>query len=538
MRKNILVLLLFFYASVSYAFPTAATDSILNELGQVIKNRETYTEKKQARIQQLKQNLQESAEMPLQQQFKIYSDLYSEYQAFKYDSAFAYALKLQETARRLDDPVKATYAKLKLTFTLLSSGMYKETFDSLHTVSLANMPDSIKVAYYVLNSRTYYDLGAYNKDIYYTRRYAENGDAYTDSALTLVSKNTLQFYNLRGIKRLNEGKLEAARSDFEHILYNFTPSPSFHDYAMAAALLANIYERLGETDKAIAMMAQAAIADIKSSTRETTAMMYLAELLYNNGDESRAYTYIKQAQDDATFYGARQRKIYVSAILPIIEGERLVTVENQRSRLFTYSIVVTLLSVLVLAFVVIIFRQLKQLREAKRTVTEANNNLHEINKSLVEANRIKEEYIGYSFGMYSGYIDKMEKFKKSLDNKLRAKKVDELGQVMKSINLKKEREDLYLSFDRIFLKLFPSFVPTFNSLFKEEDRVVLKDKDSLNIEMRIFALIRIGIHDHEQIASMLEYSVSTIYNYKTKVKNRSIVPNDEFEKRIMEIKAF
>ena len=109
---------------------------------------------------------------------------------------------------------------------------------------------------------------------------------------------------------------------------------------------------------------------------------------------------------------------------------------------------------------------------------------------------------------------------------------------MKSVNLKKEREALYLSFDKIFLRLFPNFIPEFNAYFREEDKIIPKDKDSLNIELRIFALIRLGIHDHDQIARILEYSVNTIYTYKTRVKNRSVLPNEEFESKIMAIKAF
>ncbi|WP_187263770.1 DUF6377 domain-containing protein [Pontibacter beigongshangensis] len=475
-------------------------------------------------------------DISLQQQFSIYNKLYNEYRTFQYDSAFTYALNLQKTARQLSDPVRETYAKLKLSHTLLSSGMYKEALDSLHTVNPNQMPDSIKIDYYALTARAYYDLSGYTQDSYYTPRYNNTGERYVDSALALLDTNTLWFYALRGMKHEIAVQPEKARADFQTILNKF--NPSLNQYAMAANSLGNYYYKQGHTDKAIEMMARAAIADIKASVKEGVALMTLAEFLYNNGDEGRAYDYIKQAQEDATYYGAKQRKIQVAAILPVIEGERLTTVEGQRGRLVVYAVVVTLLSVLVLVFAFIIFRQLKQLRVAKRTVTEANTKLQEVNESLFEANRIKEEYIGYSFNMYSEYIDKMEKFKKALDKKVIAKKYDEINHVMKSLNLKKEREALYLSFDKIFLKLFPNFVPSFNSFFKEEDQFIPKDEQSLTIEQRIFALIRIGITDHEQIARILEYSVNTIYTYKSKVKKRSLLPNENFERKIMEIKAF
>ncbi|MFT2009305.1 DUF6377 domain-containing protein [Pontibacter sp. 13R65] len=535
MKRWSILLILFILVYTPDLFSMAAPDSLLTELSTVIRNRDAYISKTNDRINKLKQQLP-ADDQSLEQQFNLYNELYFEYRSFKFDSAFTYALNLQETAHKLQDPTRVTYARLKLSFTMLSSGMFKETLDSLNAVHLHATPDSMKVDYYALKARAYYDLAAYNMDHFFADKYIKTGNMLLDSAIVLTEQNSLQYHSLVGLKSLKEQNYEKAKTNFQLILDRFEVSE--HEYAIAASSLAIAYDETGNTEKAIEFMARASIADLRSSTTEAVALMKLAEYLYSTGDESRAYDYIKQALNDATFYGARQRKIQVAAILPIIEGERLATVEGQRRTLFIYAVAVTILSLMVILFAIIIFRQLKQLREAKRTVTEANNNLQELNERLMEANRIKEEYIGHSFNLYSDYLDKIEKFKKSIDKKLMARKYDEINHVMKSINLKKEREALYLSFDRIFMKLFPNFVPVFNSLFLEEDKIVVKDNQSLNIELRIFALLRIGIHDHEQIARILEYSVSTIYNYKTRVRNRSILPNEEFEKRIMEIKAF
>ncbi|WP_210463328.1 DUF6377 domain-containing protein [Rufibacter roseolus] len=533
------------------------TDSLLTELSQTIKNNESYIEGKNRQLDQLKNSLKNGNSGSLLHQFTVYDKLVYQYRAFKYDSAFAYALKLQEVARKMNDPVRVTHAKLKLSFILVSSGMYNEALDSLENIRATNLPDSVRLDYYALKSRAYYDLSGYTQDIFYSSRYSKKGEIYADSALALLDESKLQFHAMKGMRAEIAQKPDEARGYFQTILDRF--NPTLNQYAMAANSLGNIYYKKGNVDKAIEMMAKAAIADMKGSVKEGVALMTLAEFLYKTGDEVRAYEYIKQALRDATFYGAKQRTIQVAAILPIIEGERLSTVEGQRQRLYIYAIVVTVLSLLVLVFAYIIFRQLKQLREAKRTLTEAfdklqqtndelveakqtltdaYDKLRETNEKLIEANVIKEEYIGYSFNFQSTYLDKIDKFKKSIDRKLMAKKYDEIGHAMKSINVQNERELLFQSFDQTFLKLFPNFVSTFNSYFKEEDRIRLKDKNSLNIELRIFALLRLGITDHEQVAQFLDYSVRTIYNYKTKVKNRSILPNDDFEEKIMEIKAF
>lgn len=542
------VALIFLFYNISPAFGFSKTDSLLNGLNRAIADKDMYVNKKNDRVKSLRNKLRENRSPG--QSYNIFKELYQEYGSFRYDSAFFYALKLQETARQLNDPEKMVDSKLKLSFTLLSSGMFKEAFDSLQTVNPAVLPEVLKADYYELLSRAYYDLADYNLDDYYSGIYLRKGSQYADSAIALSKNDQVNFYYLRGRKSLKENLPSEAIKDFQRILDSLDPSS--HKYAMIAASLAIAYKENGEIEKATDLMISAAIADIKSSVTEATALMILSEYLYRAGDVSRAYIYIRQALKDAEFYGAKQRRIQASAILPIIEGEQFARVESQRKTLFVYAVVVSLLSLLVVVFAFIIFKQLKQLGKAKKKVTEANLSLQETNlklqetnqmlqvtnDKLLEANKIKEECIGYSFNMYTEYLETIEKLKRDINRKIVARKYDDISHVMESINLKKERENLYQSFDKTFLKLFPDFVIAFNSFFKEDDQFLTRDSQTLNIELRIFALIRMGIHDHEQIAKILEYSVRTIYNYKTRVKNRSILSNEEFEQKVMEIKAF
>jgi hypothetical protein len=241
--------------------------------------------------------------------------------------------------------------------------------------------------------------------------------------------------------------------------------------------------------------------------------------------------------DDAVFYGARQRKVQLSAVLPLIEAEKISQVENQKKILIAYSVGATFLLLVVIVLAIIIFRQVNKLKLAKKIITLANEQQHDINNKLIEANKIKEEYIGYFFNVNSDFFAKIERFKKSVDQKISDRRFDEIKFLVNNINLKQEKEELLKNFDKVFLKLFPEFVAEFNFLFKKEDQIKLKDNELLTTDLRIFALIRMGIHDNEKIAQILEYSVNTVYTYKTKIKNKSIVPNDEFEQRIMEIKT-
>ena len=228
-------------------------------------------------------------------------------------------------------------------------------------------------------------------------------------------------------------------------------------------------------------------------------------------------------------------QVQVSSILSLIEGEKISAVESQRRQLILYSVIVTLLLVVLVILIVVIRRQVRQLKKAQQMITEAHEVQRQINGRLEEANKIKEEYIGYFFSLDSEFFVKLERLKKTLDQKIAERKWEDIRFIVNNIQIKKEKEELLKSFDMVFLRIFPDFVNRFNALFKEEDRIHLKENELLNIDLRIFALIRIGITDNEKIAQVLGYSVNTIYTYKTRIKNRSIVPNEEFEARIKSI---
>ncbi|HYC87166.1 MAG TPA: DUF6377 domain-containing protein [Chryseosolibacter sp.] len=502
------------------AHARSQSDTLLTRLNRAILLKGKYEQEKIARISALHRKLDHDFQAT-EGNFALLQGLCNEYKTFIYDSAFSSIRRLQNLAYRLNDPVRIAYSKIQLGFILVSSGMFKETLDSLVNLPVSLLPDTIRVDYYSILARAYFDLGDFDKDAYYTPRYNRLGSLYIDSAKMLCKPESYSYIYLSGLQNLKNGNMRQAERELNDLMENYPLTPQ--QLAVTASTLSYLYITRKKDDRAIDLLARAAIADIESSTRETSALSTLAEMLYRQGDVLNAYNYIQEAMEDAVFYGARQRKVQVGSILPIIASAR-VTNESEQKRLWLiYSSVITTLSVLVLVFAIIIFRQLK-----KRKVAE---------KALQEANKIKEEYIGYYFNINSEYLGKIESFKKSVEMKLMTKKLEDIKYIVNSINPKKEREELYHSFDKVFLKLFPDFVHIFNSYFKEEDQVVLKEGQLLNTELRIFALIRMGIHDTEKIAKILDYSINTIYNYKARVKSKSIIPNEEFEKKIMQIHA-
>ena len=245
---------------------------------------------------------------------------------------------------------------------------------------------------------------------------------------------------------------------------------------------------------------------------------------------------MRQSLANANFYGARQRVIEVSGILPIIEQDRFKIIQGQRNAIAVAAIISVLFIIGLLMGWWFIRRQMKKLKKAQQTIANRNKELEAKNHQLEEVNNIKDEYIGRSFYINSEYINKVEKLYRTIDRKIAMRRYEELRSSLKESELVAERKSMFADFDETFLKLFPHFIEKYGKLFDENDQKVLSDgPKQLTTEMRIFALIRLGINDSERIATFLNYSVHTINTYKTRVKNRSRVENDQFEQLIMDI---
>lgn len=506
--------------------------SSLDRLNKAIEESALYDKQKEEIIANLRQKSNSGNPLEL---FKHYQDLYEEYKVFNYDSAYSYTQKLFLIASQLNNDSLFNYAKIKQSFVLLSSGMFKEAFDSLNMIEYQKFDESEQAEYFTLLARCYYDLADYDNDKYHSSEYNATGSRYLDSAILRFPERSFNFLYYNGLKDIRSSHLDRAVHYFKQLMAD--SALSIHQTALTASTLSDIYIQKGEVDTAINLLVIAAISDIKSSTKETTAIFNLSTLLFQRGDLKNASFYIKKAMNDAVFYGARQRKVQLSSVLSLIESEKIARVENENRKAITYGVIVTLLSLLLVFLVVIVLRQVHKLKSAKQIITRAHKQQQEINIKLREANKIKEEYIGYFFNGNSEIYSKIERFKKNIERKVFDRKFDEIFFLINNFNIKQDKDELLRNFDNIFLKLFPNFISDYNSLFSPEDQVVLRDGNMLNTDLRIFALIRLGIHDNEKIAGILGYSVHTINTYKTRIKNKSTVLNEDFEQNIMEIRS-
>lgn len=513
----------------------SADDSWIEKLKLEISRKQTYDEQKKARLAKLKATLRSVALQDKTRQYEVCSHIYNEYQSYQYDSAAVYAGKMQVLGNQLNDKSKQYYSKIKTAFILLSSGMFKETFDNLRGIDARYLNDTARFEYYSILTRANFDLAQFDNDRNYSPRYNAVANRYIDSAVAITQPNSYDRLYLTGYKLEKNKQYARAEAIFTDLLKRKTLTR--HEYAIVASTLSDVYIITGRRQKSIDLLIQAAIGDIQSSTKETVAMFWLAQQLYKNGDSKNAYAFIQQAMADAEFYGARQRQFQISTVLPIVAAQELNDSEKARTRFLIYLVVITILATLVIFFSFILFKQLKKVQAKEKIIEDKNKELESINVKLLEDARIKEDYIGYFFNAISGYILKLEKLKHSVDTKLSIKKYDDIQITINKINIKKEREDLFHTFDHVFLKIFPNFITAFNSLFAEKDQIWPKENEVLTTDLRIFALMRLGITDSQAIANILEYSEKTIYVYKMRIKAKALIHGDEFDKRIMAIKA-
>jgi len=550
-RLLILVYVVLLFDTAAHAQST--TDSLLNQLNSVLANKEVLVKQKQEAIAGIKQHLKfaksESAK------YEVYDQLFEQYKSFIHDSAYVYCKKLNTCAYLLKDENKINYSRLNMGFILVSAGMFKEGLDTLSKVNVKYLTSEQQYNYLFLQVRSNFDLADFDKISDYYNKYSLKGLSYCDSILKQNKPDSYEYLSALGLKLLRTQDYKNAIIPYEKLLHL---KQSYQDSAINYSCLSFLYFEMGQADKGLPLLIKSAIVDNMHSTKESVALTNLATHILQRGDIETAFSYINNAIDDANFYGARHREAQISNIMPIIESEQIGGIEKQKRSLLIYASIITVLVFLVIIFSIIVLKQLKKLRIADQIIVNKNNDLNVANASLIkvntrldnanrtllqfnlkldEANMIKDEYIGYFFNTHSDYIEKLDRLKRSIEKNMREKRYEEVLMVLNRLNTNFERENLSHSFDKVFLNIFPKFVEDFNALFDADHQIHLADGQLLNSELRIFALIRLGIHDNETIGKILNYSVNTIYTYKTKVKNKSLIPNDEFEDKIMLIKA-
>jgi hypothetical protein len=521
-------------------------DTLIIRLNKEIANKNYYDQLKEREIREYKRLLRMHYLHP-EQEYDFNRNLTKLYKKYIIDSAIFYAEKNLHIASAMHNDDMIIESRLQLSQLYSTAGMYVESNDILSDINRKTLPETLLPLYFETYSQFYGHYAQSNDRFNY---YVKNED-YRDSLLMVVDTNSLHYKTTYVEKLLQARQFDTAEKQLLDIIEKLTENDP--DYAFVTYLLGNIYHAKQNLELQKKYLALSAIADIKNSIKDNASMHSLALIHYKNNDIDQAYKYMKSVIDDVVFCNVRFRVIELSAVYSIINTAYLEKEAKQKEELQLYLLFISVLSFFLVVAVLYVYKQMRKMAKIQKTlyttnqkltdlnqiISLSNDKLSKVNIQLEESNRIKEEYISQFFDLCSTYINKMENYRKLLNRKAMNRQHEDLFNLLKSTTMvDDELKQLYETFDIIFLNLYPTFIEDFYSLITNEEQAIPKQGKMLNTELRIFALIRLGITDSIKIAGFLRYSLSTIYNYRTKMRNKAIVSRDKFEEMVMKIGSF
>ena len=524
-----------------------SSDSLLVKLNQTIEQRPSYMQRKEEALETLRQSLSKLSAGNVEGCMNLYEALWQENRSYNTDSSLFYATALSQLAQQAGNEEQKQNALLHRATALMTIGMFKEAYEIIKPLREGGVLPGQRSQFFHLCRSLFGLMADYAVTAQEKAAYASLTDDFRDSLLTIYEAGSNMYRMIYADKLTAHGKYAEALRE----LLPFTPTGDGRFDAGYHYTIAEAYYHMGRIEEARHYYTLAAISDMQSDTREYIALRKLAVILFQSGDIDRAYHYLTLCMADAKACNARLRILEILDTFPVV-NEAYLEKKQQQQRVITGVLIAISLLVVSLIFAIFsVLKQKKALQQAQTDLAHANSQLNEVNRTLVEYNEemkrqnqlitetsyLKEAYITQYMDQCSSYLEKMESFRKRLRQLLSAGKTKEIQQALTSYNQEVETElaEFYDSFDTTFINLFPTFVEDFNALLREDEQVQLKPGQKLNTELRVFALIRLGITDSTKIAHFLRYSVTTIYNYRTRMRNRARGDRDELEKQVMEI---
>ncbi len=548
MKIGLFIAFLFIAMAFQATFANDSLDSLLIRLDHAIDAHNDYSRKKENIIDDLKKKAGKTSPATIDR-YEHNMLLYKEYKSYKCDSAILYLNHSIHTAHLINDIHREYRSMIMLAYLMGSTGMYKEGVDILNEVNRSCLPEDLQVEYFDAYYHVYGELAFYTQNKEKARVYSDISDRYKDSLnlvmpvdcsmrAIMIENDHRNSGNYKEANRLNDIRLAQAEQG--------TP-----EHALTAYHRSLTYRYAGDKPNQKYYLALSALSDIRSTTKDHASLWTLAQILFEEGDLERAYRYIRFSWDETVFYNARLRSLQSAVILSLIDKTYQALIVKQKTKIQNALIVIGALLPMLMIALLYIYRQMKRISAVRKRLQLANNQLKKLNEDLkqmnirlqsanlelTESNQIKEEYIGRFIELCSTYINKLDAYRRMVHKKISGGQVKELLKMTSSQSaLDEELKALYVNFDTAFLQIFPDFARKVNALLNEDEQIILKKGELLNTELRILALIRLGIDDSSQIAEFLRYSVNTIYNDRAKIKNRARISRDDFENILLTIR--
>lgn len=534
-------IILSFFALLVQSVSAYSYEEVLRMLDNAIEHRQEYIEKKQSTIDTLQKLLGRTKES----RFGLYEELYQQYKSFNTDSALNYSNLCLEEARRVKNPEFEQRALIYKVECLAITSLYRQAWDTLLPLE-DELYTSNKCLYYQTKillmawETAFTSIPQDDADI--QKQLVSLRDSiikYTDDPVAIAHERSHIIRENDKNKSIVNAKavLDTMSLDNQWVRH-------------FAFLVGNNYDDLGVQDSTRYYYAMSALSDMRCGVLEHAALRSLAVLLFDDGDISRAYTYIKQCMDDADKCNARLRTVELAKDMPEILDTYNHMISNQKRSLVVAVIFLTLLLLAITLLLYATHRGKRRLGVANQqimeyqTVLEKNkeqlqdalDDVIQLNKNLKESDRIKGAYVTQYMKQCSESIANAENFRHMLLKTAFNSNFAKLVEVIKDTKIiEEELSDFYKTFDETFLNLFPTFIRDVNNLLAPDKQVAITKPGQLTTELRICALIRLGVTDNEEISSFLRHSVKTVYNYRSKFRNRSLGDPAEFEENLQKI---
>lgn len=515
-KPVILILLLFAsgLSELSARSPLHRLDKLVDDGGQAVMRRA-------ALLDSLNRDGYRRASSPAQH-YRHEIEMGCRYADFNIDSALTHFHRAEHIARALNDSLMLDEARMHTAMLYNSAGMmYKEAYGIFTDLHPDKLPDSLRVVYYTLGIQLYRNLADCSLDPQIAPEYDLLKRQYRDSLLSLDPDARFILVN----KLIDEGNYASAKKLMESELKSDTigggSAATYH-------VMARIHALQGNRNEQMECLANAAVIDLRNGVREYIALPELAVALYEQGDINRAYRYLHRSIDDAAACNAKIRTMEMSNTMPLIDAAY-----NARQNRLRQSLHIAIGAVMVLA--VLLGIAVRIVVKRNRSLRHSHDRQLDINTYLSAANKAKEEYMTRFMNLSLEFLSKMENYRSYLSKVANKRNFDQLYDAIASTRyVDKEVNGFYDLFDDTFLNLYPGFTDKVNALLLPDERIKLKPGEKMNTELRICALMRLGIFDGEQTARILRCSMSTVYNYRSKLRKKAIDPA-EFEKKVSEL---
>ena len=524
----------FFIINIS-SYSYSSLDSLYTILNHEMINSLEYDKQKDLRIGNLILELEKSN--LLDDQYEKRKKLIDEYQYYNLNKAIENIEINLTISKELDDLNLETETLLKFTQLLISSGQYKESIDILNRLNKNIISKDNIIQYYANYAEGYSRLSYYTIANESKKQYSKLYNTYKDTLSTYFQVDSEPYLSIKEKEFRDAGQAEKAlqvNNKRLELTKKYSRAYSIIRFERSLLRLSVKSDLINDYNQKKNLILSA-ISDIRLSIKDNASLTDLAKILYQENDIERAHLYINYADEDAEFYNSLHRKTIVSNTLPLITKAYEYRSSKQKTDLEVLLVISSLLALILFITIIYIYKQIKILSITSSKLKIANQDLNKIYQKLSSSDRVKEHYLGTFLNLYSDYINHLDMYRKMVRNHITSNKYNALLELTKSKQLKdNELKIFYKNFDEAFLKIYPNFIDEFKELVKEEYRLEITNSKELNTELRIFALIRLGITNSSKISKILRYSVNTIYNYRATVKNNSI-DRDNFEDLIKKI---